>query len=109
MCTNTGDNHPFFADVNQVLADLFPGMQLFGNTRGQVVMQAQEVADGPGIVPSYINTGIAKLFEGETIASVDPQAVRAVRDANLRVLTLPPTRLPVTDSPSCWLEALAIW
>lgn len=68
-----GDNHPFFADSNEILNKLFPGlgMKLEGNDPGRQTLNARTSPDENGFDSEHvIFTGIENLYEGYTIARV---------------------------------------
>lgn len=70
-----GDNDPYFADANAVLAAIAgDGLAMAGNVAGGKVVDA--FADGRGFRPHPVTTGLAHLFEGITVASI-PEAVAA--------------------------------
>ena len=66
-----GDNQPYYADTNAVLADLFaPDLVMLGDTPGgKVVREIDE--SGHGFRQHLITTGLAHLFEGITVATVN--------------------------------------
>ena len=66
-----GDNDPYYADANQLLASIF-GLKMHGNSHGDNVLGIQHKEGMPGIVPNHpITTGIMNFYEGITIAEVD--------------------------------------
>ena len=67
-----GDNDPYYADANVLTQALF-GAKMSGNEMGcKCVTEKKAGAPGAGFVPHLITTGIEKLYEGETIATVEP-------------------------------------
>ena len=65
-----GDNQPFYADANAVLAALFGrDFEMKGNLIGSKVVR--EHNDGQGFHPHLVTTGLAHLFEGITVASLE--------------------------------------
>jgi hypothetical protein len=70
-----GDNAPYFADANPVLAAIVDGgLAMDGNLAGGKVVDS--FAEGRGFRPHPITTGLAHLFEGITVASI-PEAAAA--------------------------------
>jgi hypothetical protein len=68
-----GDNQPYYADANAILADLIgPRMKMTGNVIGSKVVK--ELADGRGFERHLVTTGLVHLFEGITVATVDAAA-----------------------------------
>merc|ERR1719230_2232774 len=67
-----GDNSPFFAHANLLLARLFPGdgISLEGNDEGSQIMRAHSDGVTPGHLARnhLIFTGLNALFEGVTIS-----------------------------------------
>lgn len=65
-----GDNEPFFADANQILAALF-NSSMYGNIYGDCMIGIKTSATKSGIVADHpISTGIENFYEGITIASI---------------------------------------
>lgn len=66
-----GDNEPFYADSNLLLARMF-SVSMHGNSPGGQVLGIQRMPRGAGIIPNHpITTGIVSFYEGITIAEVD--------------------------------------
>jgi hypothetical protein len=69
-----GDNQPYYADANAVLATLFgQDLHMKGDTPGGKVVK--EIDDKQGFYPHLVTTGLAHLFEGITVASLDRAVV----------------------------------
>eukprot|EP00759_Apiculatamorpha_spiralis_P016399 PhF_6_TR2258/c0_g1_i2/m.3870 len=64
-----GDNDPYNLAATQVLKHLFPGVSMAGNYIGSQVMGS--ISGGKGFLPHLVTTGLNKLFEGVTIASLE--------------------------------------
>ncbi len=64
-----GDNEPFYADANQVSQFLI-GVQMQGNVYGDKTVKVQVLEKNEGFVRHLITTGIEKLYEGVTIATI---------------------------------------
>ena len=63
-----GDNDPYYADANAVLAALFGSdLSMTGNLIGSKVVR--EIESGQGFLPHLVTTGLVHLYEGVTIAS----------------------------------------
>jgi hypothetical protein len=90
-----GDNDPFYADANQLLARMSVCMtaeeqpnsvskkgrnvQLSGNTRGDSVVSARTNDRGPGFFPNHlVVTGISQLYEGVTVSTMDGDMARSM-------------------------------
>lgn len=72
-----GDNDPYFADANKLLADIF-SVYMYGNSPGDKVLGIQSEPGQPGIIPNHpITTGIMNFYEGKTIAEVNVYATAA--------------------------------
>jgi hypothetical protein len=68
-----GDNRPFYAEANAILAKLFPGeaVRLEGNDNGTKILTARTTSDGVGFDSEhFVFTGIENLYEGVTISRV---------------------------------------
>lgn len=69
-----GDNDPYYADANQVAKMLF-GATMAGNTEGGKTVGIQKPSKKRGLVPNHlITTGLERLYEGITIATVSGDA-----------------------------------
>jgi hypothetical protein len=67
-----GDNEPYYADANYV-AEALLGAKMLGNLPGGVVVGVQPAAAKPGVRKGHlITTGLEHLFEGITIATIQP-------------------------------------
>eukprot|EP00035_Acanthoeca_spectabilis_P010594 m.187573 g.187573 ORF g.187573 m.187573 type:complete len:417 (-) comp15071_c0_seq8:220-1470(-) len=67
-----GDNHPFYVDANALSSRLF-GVKMSGNERGcKKVQERPATSDGPGFCQHLITTGIESLYEGNTVATIEP-------------------------------------
>lgn len=65
-----GDNHPLFADSNEITRELV-GVTMSGDTYGDQVIGVRTGPGKSGIIEGHpIATGIVNLYEGITIASV---------------------------------------
>lgn len=72
-----GDNDPYYADANNLLKALMPGVTLHGNVPGDKPVQEKEkekpsksTTGAPGFVQHLITTGVEQLYEGITIATI---------------------------------------
>ena len=63
-----GDNAPFYVDADAVTRKLI-GVEQRGDVIGDQVVRVS--ADGPGVRPHEISTGVTTVYEGITIATVD--------------------------------------
>ncbi len=67
-----GDNDPYYADAN-VLAKALFGAEMNGNLMGNETVGIKTKANKSGILPNHLlTTGIQQLFEGITIATIQP-------------------------------------
>lgn len=67
-----GDNSPYYADANAVAERLFRG-SMEGNLPGDQVVSLRQGSRGPGILADHLlSTGIERLYEGITIATIQP-------------------------------------
>ncbi len=67
-----GDNAPYYADANAVAERLFHG-RMEGDLHGDQVVSLRQGAPGPGLLADHLlSTGIERLYEGITIATVQP-------------------------------------
>ena len=65
-----GDNEPYYADANKVSMYLFNGY-MYGNVPGCQCVEIQKEMKKAGLRKNHlITTGIIKLYEGETIATI---------------------------------------
>jgi len=65
-----GDNEPFYADANYVAERLFNG-KMSGNVYGGKCVEVQKEPNKAGLRKNHlITTGITKLYEGITIATI---------------------------------------
>ncbi len=65
-----GDNEPFYADANYVAEHLFNG-KMSGNVNGDKCVEIQKEPNKAGLRKNHlITTGIKKLYEGITIATI---------------------------------------
>ncbi len=66
-----GDNDPYFADANALLAKMFAkDLALEGNLPGDRIVHEIDPA-GKGFLPHLVTTGLVHLYEGITVSSVD--------------------------------------
>eukprot|EP00760_Papus_ankaliazontas_P017734 PhM_4_TR17376/c0_g1_i1/m.22402 len=71
-----GDNDPYNATATSMLNALFgKTVKLSGNTPGGQVLSSAEVSGRPGFLPHLVTSGLNKLFEGITIASLETGGV----------------------------------
>lgn len=67
-----GDNDPYYADAN-VLAQALFGAQMLGDLPGNQTVGLKTKAKRSGLLPNHLlTTGIQQLFEGITIATIQP-------------------------------------
>jgi hypothetical protein len=67
-----GDNEPYYADANAVADRLFHA-DMRGNLQGNEVVSLRQGARGPGLLADHLlSTGIEHLYEGITIATIQP-------------------------------------
>jgi hypothetical protein len=67
-----GDNEPFYTDANVLAKALFGG-EMTGNLPGTQTVNVRRTLDGPGLQQGHdITTGLEHLYEGITIATVQP-------------------------------------
>jgi len=67
-----GDNAPYYSDANAVADALFHG-QMLGDLPGGQTVSVRRDANGPGVTMGHdITTGLEYLFEGITIATLQP-------------------------------------
>ena len=67
-----GDNLPYYTDANVVAEALFGG-QMLGNLQGEQTVTVRPTLDGPGLALGHdITTGLEYLYEGHTIATLQP-------------------------------------
>jgi hypothetical protein len=67
-----GDNLPFYADANYLSEALF-GTTMQGDLRGDQTVGLLELSDDGGIKPNHLlTTGLEHLYEGITIATIQP-------------------------------------
>jgi hypothetical protein len=65
-----GDNDPYYADANYVARALL-GAEMKGNLPGNETVNLWEAQGKPGVLPNHLlTTGLAHLFEGITIATI---------------------------------------
>jgi hypothetical protein len=101
-----GDNQPYYADANALLAVLFPGqgVQMFGNDPGQVTIRARPGPTQTGIDAEHIIfTGIENLYEGITIARV-----QAPPNTGITPIAISSSLFPVTSVLDDGTHRLAI-
>ena len=66
-----GDNEPYYADANYVARALF-GAEMKGNPPGAKTVTLWKGEGKPGVRPNHLlTTGLAHLFEGITIATLE--------------------------------------
>lgn len=65
-----GDNEPYYADANLVMNTLF-NCRMSGNSYGDQVVKLQRQKERKGFIPHLITTGLERLYEGITVASVE--------------------------------------
>jgi hypothetical protein len=67
-----GDNDPYYVDANRVANALIPGLRMEGNLAGTVVMGIAygDHRDAGLRLGHLVTTGIERLYEGVTIATV---------------------------------------
>lgn len=71
-----GDNEPFYTDANALLGALFGSdFKMKGNTPGAKVVHELSPA-GRGFHAHLVTTGLAHLFEGITVASLDEKVAQ---------------------------------
>ena len=68
-----GDNEPYYADANYVAGELL-GVTMGGNVAGGQMIERQALSDGSGFKPHFVMSGIVRLFEGNTIATIQGNA-----------------------------------
>ena len=96
-----GDNEPYYADANAVLAAIAGGdLAMSGNVAGCKVVDS--LADGRGFHPHPVTTGLAHLYEGHTVASI-PEAAAASQPSSPSCCGA----ALATSSPSCATLRLA--
>lgn len=67
-----GDNAPYYADANYVARALFD-VEMTGNLMGNKVVNLKSDKNKSGIIPNHlISTGIEHVYEGVTIATIQP-------------------------------------
>ena len=67
-----GDNEPYYADANYVAKALI-GSEMTGNVMGNQVVDLMMGGKKVGVMPNHlITTGLQHLYEGITIATVQP-------------------------------------
>lgn len=67
-----GDNIPFYADANYV-AEALLGTKMLGNTHGDQIVSLQTQQNQAGLISGHlITTGLQHLYEGITIATIQP-------------------------------------
>lgn len=67
-----GDNDPYYADAN-VLAKALFDTEMSGNLPGNVTVSLKKKDGKSGLLPNHLlTTGIQQLFEGITIATIEP-------------------------------------
>ena len=64
-----GDNNPYYADANYVGNELFRST-MAGDVDGNRIIGRQALSDGPGFKTHPIMSGIERLYEGNTIATI---------------------------------------
>ena len=64
-----GDNEPCYADAN-ALGKALLGVEMSGNTPGTHSMERSTGAGKPGFIDHDITTGLNKIYEGVTIATI---------------------------------------
>lgn len=70
-----GDNEPYYADANRVAEALF-GTKMLGNVPGDETVNLWKRPGMHGILPNHLlTTGLAHLYEGITIATIQPNQV----------------------------------
>lgn len=69
-----GENEPFYADANFV-ANALIGVTMHGDTEGSRVVGRQTEPGGPGFCSHPITTGIRRIQEGFTIATIQASPV----------------------------------
>lgn len=70
-----GDNQPYYADANVVAKALF-GTEMLGDVPGDQVVGLQQKGHARGLKPNHLlTTGLAHLYEGITIATIQPNQV----------------------------------
>jgi len=70
-----GDNDPFYADANAVAQKLF-NTTMQGCLQGEQTIQIQTTANKRGFIPNHqITTGLEFIYEGITIATIQPNNV----------------------------------
>lgn len=72
-----GDNDPYYADANAVAEALF-GARMLGDVRGDQVVGLMKTPGKHGLLPRHLlTTGIEFLYEGITIATIQPNQALA--------------------------------
>jgi hypothetical protein len=67
-----GDNQPYYADANR-LGEALIGAKMEGNVMGARVVSLQNEDKKAGLIPNHlISTGIQNIYEGITIATIQP-------------------------------------
>jgi hypothetical protein len=70
-----GDNEPYYADANAV-GDALLGVKMLGNVPGGQTVGRREGDVKTGLIPGHLlTTGLENLFEGITIATIQPNHV----------------------------------
>ena len=70
-----GDNDPYYADANQVAQALF-GAKMLGDVPGDQTVSLWPKPGVHGVLPNHLlTTGLHYLYEGITIATIQPNAV----------------------------------
>jgi len=69
-----GDNDPYFFDANVISKSLF-GIGMHGDLIGNKTMSPQKKKGKAGFLPHLITTGLNKLYEGITIATIQDSEV----------------------------------
>jgi hypothetical protein len=70
-----GDNQPYYADANVLLAKIGRGLKLDGCLPGAKVVK-EITPDGRGFHAHLVTTGLQRLYEGITVSSLDEKAVK---------------------------------
>uniref|UniRef100_A0A0G4I0P9 Alpha-type protein kinase domain-containing protein n=1 Tax=Chromera velia CCMP2878 TaxID=1169474 RepID=A0A0G4I0P9_9ALVE len=66
-----GDNDPYHADANFLGLRIF-GSSMAGYTQGDKQVQLRQTEGGPGFKEHLITTGVENLYEGISVATVNP-------------------------------------
>jgi len=67
-----GDNEPYYADANYLVESFF-GTKMLGNVRGDQTVGVQTQKNQSGLIPNHlITTGLKYVYEGITIATIQP-------------------------------------